>query len=73
MELPSCGYIHRRENVIAVGHSGTGNTPIALGLGQAPCQRGMAAVFTTADGLVHELKEPETKDGSSTCNAYCPG
>ena len=55
MELARCGYIQRRENVIAVGNSGTGKTHIALGLGLAACQRGMPVGFTAA--LVHELME----------------
>ena len=33
MELARCEYIQRRENVIAVGNSGTGKTHVALGLG----------------------------------------
>ena len=40
MELARCEYIQRRENVIAVGNSGTGKTHVALGLGLAACQRG---------------------------------
>ena len=39
MELARCEYIEHRENVIAVGNSGTGKTYIALGLGLAACQR----------------------------------
>ena len=40
MELARCEYIQRRENVIAVGNSGTGKTHIALGLvSLAACQR----------------------------------
>ena len=31
MELVRCEYIQRRENVIAVGNSGTGKTHVALG------------------------------------------
>jgi hypothetical protein len=31
----------RRDNVIAVGNSGTGKTHIALGLGLAACQKGL--------------------------------
>ena len=42
-----------RENVIAVGNSGTGKTHVVLRLGLAACQRGMSVGFTTA--LVHEL------------------
>ena len=33
LELAPCEYIQRRENIIAVGNSGTGKTHIALGLG----------------------------------------
>ena len=57
MELARCEYIERRENVIAVGNSGTGKTHIALGLGLAACQRGVSVGFTTAAALVHELME----------------
>ncbi len=56
-ELARCEYIQRRENVIAVGNSGTGKTHLALGLGLAACQRGMSVGFTTAAALVHELME----------------
>ena len=41
MELARCEYVQRRENVIAIGNSGTGKTHVALGLGLAACQRGM--------------------------------
>src|SRR5262249_60817759 len=47
----------RRENVIAVGNSGTGKTHVALGLGLAACQKGLAVGFTTAAALVNELHE----------------
>ena len=47
----------RRENIIAIGNSGTGKTHIALGLGLAACQKGMSVGFTTAAALVHELME----------------
>ena len=57
MELARCEYIHRRENVIAVGNSDTGKTHVALGLGLPACQRGMSVSFTTAAALVHELME----------------
>ncbi len=54
-ELARCEYVDRRQNVIAVGNSGTGKTHIALGLGLAACQRGLTVRFTTASALVHEL------------------
>ena len=57
MQLARCEYVDRRENVIAVGNSGTGKTHVALGLGLAACQRGLSVGFTTAASLVHELIE----------------
>ena len=57
LELAGCEYVERRENVIALGNSGTGKTHVALGLGLAACQKGLAVGFTTAAALVHELIE----------------
>ena len=57
MELARSEYVTRRENVIALGNSGTGKTHIALGLGLAACQKGIAVGFTTAAALVNELHE----------------
>ena len=55
--LAVCEYVERRENVIAMGNSGTGKTHMALGLGLAACQRGLSVGFTTAAALVNELME----------------
>lgn len=57
LELARCEWIERRENVIALGPSGTGKTHVALGLGLAACQQGLSVGFTTAAALVHELME----------------
>lgn len=57
LQLARCEWIERRENVIALGPSGTGKTHVALGLGLAACQQGLSVSFTTAASLVHELME----------------
>ena len=57
LELARSEYVARRENVIALGNSGTGKSHIALGLGLAACQKGLSVGFTTAASLVHELLE----------------
>src|ERR1700681_2373858 len=57
MELARSEYVERRENVIAVGNSGTGKSHIALALGLAACQRKLSVGFATAAALVHELRE----------------
>ena len=46
MQLARCEYVDQRENVIAVGNSGTGKAHVALGLGLAACQRGLSVGFT---------------------------
>jgi len=56
-ELARCEYIERRENVIALGNSGTGKTHIATGLGVEACQKGMPTLFSTASTLANELME----------------
>ena len=53
LELARSEYVTRRENIIAVGNSGTGKTHIGLGL--AACQKGLSVGFYTAAALVHEL------------------
>ena len=57
LELARCEWIEHRENVIALGPSGTGKTHVALGLGLAACQKGMSVGFTTASALVSEMME----------------
>jgi DNA replication protein DnaC len=55
--LARCEYIERRENVIALGPSGTGKSRLALALGLAAGQRGLTTGLVTAAGLVHQLME----------------
>lgn len=57
LELARCEWIERRENVIALGPSGTDKTHVALGLGRAACQKGLSVGFTTAAALVNEMME----------------
>ena len=48
LDLARCEWIERKENVIALGPSGTGKTHVALGLGLAACQKGLPTAFVTA-------------------------
>lgn len=57
LELARGEFIRRRENVIALGNSGTGKTHVALALGLAACQKGSPVAFTTAAALAHQLME----------------
>jgi len=57
LELARCEFVLARENVIALGNSGTGKTHIALALGLAACQRGFSVAFLTAASLASQLME----------------
>ncbi|MGO7186183.1 IS21-like element helper ATPase IstB [Rhizobium brockwellii] len=57
LELARCEWIERRENVIALGPSGTGKTHVALGLGLSALQKGLSVGFTTGAALVSETME----------------
>jgi DNA replication protein DnaC len=57
LELARCEYIVARDNIIALGNSGTGKTHACLAFGLAACQRGFSVSFVTAAGLVHQLME----------------
>ena len=57
VDLARCEFIERKENILALGNSGTGKTHIALALGLAACQKGFRVRFTTAASLAHELIE----------------
>ena len=61
LELARSEYILRRENIIALGNSGTGKTHVALALGLAACQKGFTVAFTTAAALVNQLLEARDK------------
>jgi len=57
IELTRCEYIKKRQNLLAVGNSGTGKTHIATALGLAACREGHKVKFFTAAGLVTTLIE----------------
>jgi DNA replication protein DnaC len=59
LELARGAYVERRENVVALGNSGTGKTHVALALGLAACQRGFSTRFITAHALAHQLMEAQ--------------
>lgn len=57
LDLNRVDYIPARENVLALGNSGTGKTHLAIALGYAACQQNRSVCFTQAAQLVHQLIE----------------
>lgn len=57
LELASCEYIQKTEDVIIAGPIGTGKTHISIALGVEAARRGFRVMFTRAADLVRELLE----------------
>ena len=57
MTLAEGHYLKAKENILALGPSGTGKTHMALALGMAACQKGYSVLFKTAATLTNELRE----------------
>jgi len=64
MELARSEYVERRENIIAVGNSGTGKSHIALGLGPLSVRR---AVAHPRLGTLHKSLSPLQKRTQGMC------
>ena len=57
LELASCAYIEKTEDIIIAGPIGTGKTHLVIGLGVEAARRGFRVMFTRAADLVRELLE----------------
>jgi DNA replication protein DnaC len=65
IELSTCAFIERCENVVLLGPPGVGKTHIAVALGLEAASRRMQVKFTTAAKLVASLSEARTHDSFS--------
>ena len=72
LELARSEYVTRRENIIAVGNSGTGKTHIGLGLGLAACQKGLSVGFYTAAALSMNCWRRATRSDCFACSGSSP-
>lgn len=61
IQLAHGEYLHRKENVIFLGEPGLGKTHLAIGLGIEACKEGYRVIFSTAAGLINEMKEARNK------------
>lgn len=61
LELSRGEYIRAKENIIAIGNTGTGKTHLAISFGLLACQQGWKVRFYTAAGLINELAEAQAQ------------
>ena len=56
IDLSTCNFIAKHENVLLVGPSGVGKSHIAQSIGHRACLMGYSTIFTTANKLFRQLR-----------------
>jgi DNA replication protein DnaC len=56
IDLATCGFVERKENVLLVGRAGVGKSHIAQALGQRACRAGHQVVYVSAHELLTQLR-----------------
>jgi DNA replication protein DnaC len=62
-ELMTLAFLDEKENVVLVGHNGTGKTLIAKNIGLEAVRRGRRVLFTDASEMLTQLSRAETTGG----------
>jgi DNA replication protein DnaC len=56
IELGTCSFVERAENVLLIGPAGTGKSHIAQALGHRACRAGYTTLYTPAHELLSDLR-----------------
>lgn len=56
IDLATCGFVGKQENVLLLGQTGVGKSHVAQALGHRACRAGYTALFVTAHDLFRELR-----------------
>jgi DNA replication protein DnaC len=56
LDLGTCTFVDRREDVLFIGPTGTGKSHLAQALGHRACRRGRSVLFTSAGDLFANLR-----------------
>jgi DNA replication protein DnaC len=63
LQLASCDFVSRRENVLVLGASDSGKTYLGCALGGAACRRGIRVLYARLADMFTRLAEAEVKGG----------
>lgn len=63
LDLATCAFIERRENVLLIGNAGVGKSHIAQALGQRACRAGHSVFYVPAHEMLRQLRAARA-DGS---------
>lgn len=56
IDLATCNFVTRHENVLLVGPAGVGKSHIAQALGDRACRAGHSVLYTSAHGMLMQLR-----------------
>ncbi|MCB0866702.1 MAG: IS21-like element helper ATPase IstB [Solirubrobacterales bacterium] len=56
IELATCTFVDRRENVLLIGPTGVGKSHVAQALGERACRLGHGVVYTSAHSMLTQLR-----------------
>jgi DNA replication protein DnaC len=56
IDLATCVFVERKENVLLVGRTGVGKSHIAQALGQRACRAGYQAIYISANEMLAQLR-----------------
>lgn len=63
LDLATCAFVERKENVLLIGNAGVGKSHIAQALGQRACRAGHSVLFVAAHDMLRQLRAARA-DGS---------
>ncbi len=67
LELATCAFVNKRENVLIIGPTGTGKSHLAQALGHRAVVAGRTVLFTTADQMFNSLRAARGDDTRDRC------
>ncbi|MBM3222154.1 MAG: AAA family ATPase [Candidatus Rokubacteria bacterium] len=56
IDLATCGFIEKKQNVLFVGPTGVGKSHVAQALGHRACRAGFTALYTSAHDMLGQLR-----------------
>jgi DNA replication protein DnaC len=62
LDLGTCAFVERRENVILVGQTGVGKSHLAQALGHRACRAGHSVLYVAAHDMLKQLRAARADD-----------